>query len=454
MKYRVAIIGACFSRDMFNSKFVEDWREDFECIYFAFQTSMLSLVSSPIPYPRSVLSFESKHFKVRYKHFLVHELDKTVLNDLLSLSPDLILLDFFADAQQGVVKIDGKSYMTRQPGDMPNNAVSSYLLSSLSSVEFKALKNREEYLSLWKQSVRRFIDFLNEYLPGIPVVLHSPVFTYTIRYPDGKKEEGFDPVYVSAVNELHQEMIEYFMDNYKYSYFMQNEKKYDSDPDYIFGGAWIVHYHKEFYEDTFKLFKNICRNITPLKIKECRNNLLTNGSFKYGTNFMKFWNNVFYITQEDGANLINIDQRCHTKPQWFQTWFNDIPMNGQVSYTLCYDARVSSEIPLLHKFICVVRTFEKEGFVSKIHCTEELDFDWDESRPDEWVHYVQTFRPKGNFISVGIFCSQNGRISWKNIRLYRCNHEPASEEARGNVTEELLIGDRRLADVNFFHLYE
>ena len=454
MKLQVAVIGGCFSRDLFNSVFIPDWKEDFVCTYNAFQTSLLSLTTTPVPYPRSLLNFEGKNYTDKYRNFLVRELNKSFLNDLLSLSPDIIMLDFYDDAVHGVTDIDGKTYLTRQPDDIPNNAVSSFIADSLSSRSFISLKDHDGYMSVWQKAADTFISFLREFLPETRVLLNCPVFADKVLYSDGRIED-FDPPYVKRVNLMHQEMIDYFEHKYENAVLMKLEKSYYADPDYPYGVTWIAHFHKDFYVDSYKLLKQLCSDMVPKK-QECRNNLLTNGSFKYRTLFFKYWSRAFYISEEDGEAAAKIDQSGRTKPAWFQVWFNDIPIDGsgQVEYTLCYDVKISSEIPLSHKLICAVRTFRKEGFSAKKDCVEELDFVWDSSRPDEWVHYVHTFRPKGNFMSPGLFCSQNGRISWKNIKLYRCGHEPAPEEALGNITEDLLIGSRKLTDVNYMHLYE
>lgn len=42
MKKQIAVIGACCSRDMFNPKFVNNWKDSFDLIYYAFQTIWLN----------------------------------------------------------------------------------------------------------------------------------------------------------------------------------------------------------------------------------------------------------------------------------------------------------------------------------------------------------------------------------------------------------------------------
>ena len=45
------VIGSCVSRDMFNSKFVSEYKDSFELQVMQFQMSMLSILEPPISYP-------------------------------------------------------------------------------------------------------------------------------------------------------------------------------------------------------------------------------------------------------------------------------------------------------------------------------------------------------------------------------------------------------------------
>lgn len=49
---------------MFNSSFVENWKENFDIVLYRFQPSFISLMSAPIPYPRWVSHNEKQDFFV------------------------------------------------------------------------------------------------------------------------------------------------------------------------------------------------------------------------------------------------------------------------------------------------------------------------------------------------------------------------------------------------------
>ena len=55
-KVKVAVFGLCVSRDVFNRKFNDDYKKYFEVVYLQNQTSILSLMASPIAYDKDNLS--------------------------------------------------------------------------------------------------------------------------------------------------------------------------------------------------------------------------------------------------------------------------------------------------------------------------------------------------------------------------------------------------------------
>ena len=50
MSVTISIIGSCQSRDIFNSKFIKNWKDHFTIYSYYTMTSMLSVMSNPVPY--------------------------------------------------------------------------------------------------------------------------------------------------------------------------------------------------------------------------------------------------------------------------------------------------------------------------------------------------------------------------------------------------------------------
>ena len=454
MKKKLAVIGSCLSRDVFNSNFVTSWKERFDLVYAPFQTSLLSLASVPVPFSRTLLSFEGKDFSSWYKNILLHELNKDFLNNLLSVCPDNLLIDFYSDTINGVIEIDKTAYITNRPKDMEKNAASAYIRSG-NLREIKPLTHYDEYMRLWKRSADFFLAFMKEYLPDTKIIVNHPVFSDTVLNPDGSKTAFGEPN-VSRFNEIYREMVSYFTKNNRDIAILDLHKKYYIDPDYIYGGAWIVHYHKSFYEDSINELEKLCKNPAAPK-KECTLNLLANGSFRYKTLFTKLWSKHFSISVSDNTEEpeAKINERKINHNIYSQCWFDDIAIDpeGSESYTVCFDAKVDCCIPLSENTLLIIRTFDKEGLMTKNDSAEEYRIAFNGRDFDKFMHYSFTFKPKGKFLSAGIYCAQKGSIHWKNIALYRSPKEPPPERRMKNITEKLLIKDTVLADVNCPELY-
>lgn len=252
MQKKIAIIGACCSRDLFNAKFVPDWKDYFEVVYYAFQTSFISLMSAKIPYSQELL--DSKELLVSeeqvrsnrwYRDILEKELNKSYLSDLISLKPDNILLDFYSDVFNGVIKINKNSYVTQRTKDQRNNrAFDEYINCD----QVNIIDNRDEYFDLWKKYIEEFLGFLESNLPDTKILINKIRFSNVLRLEDGKTE-SYKYEKTDLLNELYTEMLEY-VESLKHDITIVDlGKSYEIDKNYIFGGPWIVHYVNEYYHD-------------------------------------------------------------------------------------------------------------------------------------------------------------------------------------------------------------
>ena len=80
----------------------------------------------------------------------------------------------------------------------------------------------------------------------------------------------------------------------------------------------------------------LCKDSDKALLKTSINNLVINGTFKYGSLFYKFWDAHFFITEENGENVVNIREEDNQKEIYAQLWCCDIPMDGNntATYTI------------------------------------------------------------------------------------------------------------------------
>lgn len=86
------VIGSCVSRDMFNSKFVSEYKDSFELQVMQFQMSMLSILEPPISYPGAL--WDSSKMTINNYSHMRSELNKKVLAQLILHQPEFLIMDF------------------------------------------------------------------------------------------------------------------------------------------------------------------------------------------------------------------------------------------------------------------------------------------------------------------------------------------------------------------------
>ena len=88
----ISVIGSCQSRDIFNSKFIKEYKKHFNLSSYFSMTSIVSIMGNTIKYNYSNL------IKTGYKDCLMEhwyqELEKNLLKTLKSKQPDVLLMDF------------------------------------------------------------------------------------------------------------------------------------------------------------------------------------------------------------------------------------------------------------------------------------------------------------------------------------------------------------------------
>ena len=107
----VSIIGSCQSRDIFNSSFIPNYKEYFQVYSYFTMTSMLSVMSEPVTYNYHKL-IQSGLNDNQMEHWY-YELEKPILKTLESKQPDILLMDFYADARYGA-RAYGSEYVVNR----------------------------------------------------------------------------------------------------------------------------------------------------------------------------------------------------------------------------------------------------------------------------------------------------------------------------------------------------
>lgn len=161
----VSVIGSCVSRDNFNSKLSPEWKDYWALGPVFYQSSLVSLMSNPIAIAGNTFKDLDRHsFDVTAADF-----SKTFLDDLRDFTPDVLIVDCFADVRFGVVEVDG-SWITHNEWKVTRSSDFKHMSSG---VQVDMLRDRSRYIELFEDACNRFAAYMGTYLPNTRLVLNQ-----------------------------------------------------------------------------------------------------------------------------------------------------------------------------------------------------------------------------------------------------------------------------------------
>ncbi|MBN6889892.1 uncharacterized protein DUF6270 [Cytobacillus horneckiae] len=248
MSVKVAVMGSCVSRDVFNTQFNRNYKWFYECVATQFQSSVISLMSNPVEYnPEKIDNLEPHPaWTVRT------ELTKEFLPLIKDKNPDYLLLDFFGDVFFGVIKLGESKYIT-------NNRWKVWKTTFYKEIEdpftIEVNLQHELFMELWKENIDKFFDFLKKNCPNTQVVLVRNEITDKYKSKAGELKTISNSGTVMKIDTtLYQsywdKMNEYVVSRYNTKVLDMCEKEYISYEEHPWK-QYYVHYTLDFYEDLF-----------------------------------------------------------------------------------------------------------------------------------------------------------------------------------------------------------
>ena len=456
MKISVAVIGACCTRDCFNSKFIPEWKDHFDVCMTRFQPSIISIMSKPIPFSRRMMEISYDNDNRLYSDMLIDECRKDLLNQLISTNPDAIILDFYSDAYNGVINVNNYTYITNKTKEWSKNPLFASWggKSELSSWDECT---KDEYLSLWRKKFDEFWDFVNTYLckagKSIPVYLNPVKATNKIY--ENKKIKKFTDINIKSINEAWKIMDDYAISKgaIKLDY---GGKEYCSSDAYPFGGRWIVHFEKDYYRALFNsMLETIKVDKKNTKIPGIYN-LLLNSSGQLGSLYWRFIYGSFSFDR--AKRIITIDNN-ELKKTWCQMWSPEIETSGvRKKYCVSFEALVEGKLDDSDKCIWGIRTFEKRNLCKRSESVNEYKM---KAKYEDGLwhkyHIELELGAKEKFFSIGPLVCGTGRVSYKNIKVRHWDekeYEINFKIDNASITERLLLGNSDyLIDTNCMNVF-
>lgn len=193
-KIKIALLGSCFSKLMFNgSDFFIDGYDDYcELVYHQFHHSLISMMSSPIPdedWIRLGIGNNDKN-KVEIKCWAKTEFDKSFLNKLLNSKSDYLIIDNYADACCSLYQLGENKFITR------NYFMESTSLETDKSVIKIIEPSSEKRFELFCKSADEFIDKIKKIMPLNRVILIEARLSKYLR----KKMEFQNGIFLGLIS--------------------------------------------------------------------------------------------------------------------------------------------------------------------------------------------------------------------------------------------------------------
>lgn len=255
-KKRVAIIGSCATRDIFNSKFVENYKEQYEVVADQQHMSIISLMSESIDVNTDNIEGDVTPF---YKNVFKQDIQKDFLQRLVDSQPDYLIIDFYADVFYGTIQVQGDKFLTSKKWQYKKMSPFKHIEVN---EEYSIYKNSDEFMDMWKMKFDEFVAFTTKNIPKMKIVVNGAKFLNI-----GKDENGThvlcdvleDKRKVFHINRFN--MMWNFLDAYaSYKHNLTklefDAKKYHCPKGHKWGWFY-VHYNSEYYYDKFNQLKKI-----------------------------------------------------------------------------------------------------------------------------------------------------------------------------------------------------
>ncbi|WP_095079247.1 DUF6270 domain-containing protein [Pseudomonas sp. Irchel s3h17] len=249
---KVAVVGACVTRDCFNRSFVPFYRENFECVSTVWQSSFISLVSPPTKVADQELAGRLNDKQLAY---LKEDIEKEHIRKLVAQKPDYIILDLYADTHYGTCLINGTPVTCNPNSLMKTNF---YKLNK-DNLTASNLLNSPEQFSKVKDAFYRFIELMQHSLPNARVILH--LFEFTDAYINKKGEsikfEGSKYAYIEKANTLLNKFYAEVLKEREITTIDMRDRYYLGDEGYPFG-LEPYHFERQYQLDFISKFSLIC----------------------------------------------------------------------------------------------------------------------------------------------------------------------------------------------------
>ncbi|MGB9979571.1 DUF6270 domain-containing protein [Methanobacterium sp.] len=464
----VGVIGACVSRDNFNSLFNSGHNRLFNCKLYIGHITFPSLVSEKIDFNEEDID----HKDPLEVGAIKRELSRSFIKELQKASDlDYLIIDFYSDIYYGIVIADDMIFT-----DNYDRVSKTKFYSNLENKKFLTLLNNpDEYFEIWKESFHNFVEMIETIMPNVKIIINKARAMKEYKDQQGNIRcisMSRDP---DEVNEKWDKLDDYCIKTFGFQYIDLSAKDYFSHENYPFGGPpRAVHYTKDFYENFIMELSSIVvqdlqENLYKFAYPEFYMNQVDNSNFEIGKASWSFWQKKFHILNDK----VEINNRGIKEEKCHLILSNPIKVKKGEIYNLSFKVYIDRNVEFDSDIIFYLMIFNKSANNSQedsvwYNKLEYANYTNGKVR-NEWitVKYIFTVQNNG-FLKVGPSINKNGHVKWKDIYLTKelgddLSWSPSYRDIMSNINlekiQELSLGiqeshDKRKEMETLFKLNE
>jgi hypothetical protein len=254
-KIRIAVLGSCYSRNMFNTSdyFNPDYKDIYKVVFTQFHSSVISAVSSPV----KLTSVNEKQISESQLQYVKRDFQKSIFNELYKAKCQYLIIDFFVDATQPLIRTRDNKHIS---GNL--HLRDTKLLKNWNYIDFERQVENEKYFIKWKEDLHEYMDNLLNIVPIKNIILVKGKSAYAYKDKFGNIQNVKNPKLSIQQNYFWERMNNYFLKSYpRVKVIDMTEDYWNADFKHPFGAS-LVHYSSEFYKEEFnRLNKIILKDI-------------------------------------------------------------------------------------------------------------------------------------------------------------------------------------------------
>ena len=417
----ISIIGSRHTLDIFDDNKNKKMEKEYKIASYIPMVSMLSLMSEPVLYNYrrlSMLEIDECKFER-----LFYDLEKNVLNTLESVQPDVIVIDFYADARFGAL-LYGSEYITNEISDLIGKGI---IFAKNLGITYNYDSNTEDYIMVWKNYFDRFMAYMTENLPEVQIIINA------MKMPDSHMNmiSSYSDMEIERINMLWNAFDKYAIKKY-------NLKHMVKDKVFLIDNKFKKHmqenndllFKKEYYIQAYKDFKIAIKNTKHSKKKESHRNLIIDSDFSRDLLFWSIQIGKYEFIKYRGYQGIKvIDCREQLGEYSPQVWTRAIEImgDGETEYTLSFYITIPD-----------ISKFDEDSIIFRIRVFDDIKSITSKDAVDGYIltlknrmikskeeyRYVFTFKPKGKYIKVAPFLTECILgVEYNRIKLERSSKE-------------------------------